>query len=74
MYKGCLINKRTVRTAKNNDQVIRHVPRGCSDRHPTVLRTVINITLHPNATLLAVRLFIRQILYICTVIAESQFS
>jgi hypothetical protein len=67
LHKCCMIDKwlygpavsdfkRTVRTAQHVDQVIRHMPRGCWDRHPEVSREMINITLYIHV----VRLFIKQ--------------
>ena len=35
---------RTVPTAQHVEQVPRHMPRGCSDRHPEISRRMINIT------------------------------
>ena len=43
---GCLINKMYERTTQHGDQVIRRMPHGCWDRHPTVSRRIVKITLH----------------------------
>jgi len=38
MRLQCLINMRTECTAQHDDQVIQHIPHGCSERHPIVSR------------------------------------
>jgi len=40
------MNKRTVRTAQHDDQVIWYMPHGCWERHPNVSWRTVHITLH----------------------------
>jgi hypothetical protein len=40
------MNGRNVRNAQHSDQVFRHMPHGCCERHPVVSRRLINTTSH----------------------------
>ena len=63
--KGCLINKRTVRTTQHSAQVIWQMPHGCLDRYPTVSRVCLyHVCRSPVAVGEAVRWSLLEYLYL----------